>query len=63
MILWTKYLDNLRPWTKQVKNDTEKQWQKFVADVWNIIFGFILNRVESYHPENLPVYCKIFEKS
>ena len=25
MILSTKYLDNLRPFTKQVKNDKEKQ--------------------------------------
>ena len=25
MILWTKYLDNSRPCTKDVKNDTEKQ--------------------------------------
>ena len=34
MILSTKYLDNLRPFTKQVKNDKEKQWKKFEADVW-----------------------------
>ena len=27
MILSTKYLDNLRPFTKQVKNDKEKQWK------------------------------------
>ena len=25
IILWTKYLDNSRPCTKQVKNDAEKQ--------------------------------------
>ena len=28
MILSTNYLDNLRPFTKQVKNDKEKQWKK-----------------------------------
>ena len=28
MISSTKYLDNLRPFTKQVKNDKEKQWKK-----------------------------------
>ena len=33
MILSTKYLDNLRPFAKQVKNDKEKQWKKFEADV------------------------------
>ena len=42
LILWTKYLDKSRPCTKQVKNDTEKQWKKFVADVWKIIFAWIL---------------------
>ena len=42
MILWTKYLDNLRPCTKQVKNDTEKQRKQFVADIWKIIFGLTL---------------------
>ena len=34
MILWIKHLDNSLLCTKQVKNDTEKQWKKFVADVW-----------------------------
>ena len=34
MILSTKYFDNLRPFTKQVKNDIENQWKKFEADVW-----------------------------
>ena len=29
MILSTKYLDNLRPFTKHVKNDKVKQWKKF----------------------------------
>ena len=43
MILWTKYLDNSRPCTKQVKNDTEKQWKKFVADVWNMNRDFYLD--------------------
>ena len=33
MILWTKYFDNLRPCTKQVKNDTETKWKTIVADV------------------------------
>ena len=28
MILWTKYFDNLRPCTKQVKIDTEKKNEK-----------------------------------
>ena len=46
MILWTKYLDNSRPMTKKVKNDTEKQWKKFVADVWKIIFSLIFKNME-----------------
>ena len=33
MILSTKYFDNLRPFTKQVKNDKENQGKKFEADV------------------------------
>ena len=33
MILSSKYLDKLRPFTKQVKNDKEKQLKKFEADV------------------------------
>ena len=45
MILWTKYLDNLRPCSKQVKNDTEKQWKKFVTDIWTIIFGLSFHRM------------------
>ena len=56
MILSTKYLDNLRPFTKHVKNDKEKQWKKFGADVWKIFFGLTFNRMESYHPEHLLVY-------
>ena len=52
MMLWTKYLDNSRPSTKQVKNDTEKQWKKFVADVWKIIFSLTFNSIESYQPED-----------
>ena len=44
MILSIKYLDNLRPLTKQVKNDKEKQWKKFEADVWKIFFGLTFNR-------------------
>ena len=33
MISSSKYLDKLRPFTKQVKNDKEKEWKKFEADV------------------------------
>ena len=62
MILWTKYLDNLRPCTKQVKNDTEKQWKKFCSRWLKNHFGFTLNRIESYHPEHLLVYYKFFKK-
>ena len=62
MILWTKYLDNLRPCTKQVKNDAEKQLKEFVADIWKIIFGLTFNRIESYHPEHLLVYNKFLKK-
>ena len=51
MILSTKYLDNLRSFTKYVKNDKEKQWKKFEADVWKIFFGLTSNRKESYHPK------------
>ena len=62
MILSTKYLDNLRPFTKQVKNDKEKQWKKFEADVWKIFFGLTFNRMESYHPELLLVFYKFLKK-
>ena len=62
MILWIKYIDNLRPYTKQVKNDTGKHWKKFVADVWKIILGLNFNRIESYHPEYLTVYYKFLKK-
>ena len=55
-------MDNSRPCTTQVKNDTEKQWKKFVADVWKIIFSLTLNSVESYDPEHLLVYYKFFKK-
>ena len=61
IILSTKYLDNLRPFTKQVKNDEEKQWKKFEVDVWTILFGLTFNRMESYHPENLLVYYKFLK--
>ena len=61
MILSTKYLDNLRPCTKQVKNDTEKQWKKFEADVWKIFFGLTFNRMESYHHEHQLVYYKFLK--
>ena len=33
---------------KTGKNDTEKQWKMFEADVWKIIFSMTLNSVESY---------------
>ena len=61
MILWTKYLDNSWPCTKQVKNDTEKQWKKFEADVRKIIFSSTLNSMESYQPEHLLVYYKFLK--
>ena len=61
MILSTKYLYNLRPFTKQVKNDKEKQWKKFEADVWKIFFGSTFNRMESYHPEHKLVYYKFLK--
>ena len=61
MILSTKYLDNLRLFTKQVKNDKEKQWKKFEADVWKILFGLTFNRMESYHPEHKLVYYKLLK--
>ena len=62
MILSTKYLDNLRPFTKQVKNDKEKQWKKFEADVWKIFFGLTFNRMESYHPEYKTSLLQVLEK-
>ena len=61
MILSTKYLDNLRLFTKQVKNDKEKQWKKFEADVWKILFGLTFKRMESYHPEHKLVYYKFLK--
>ena len=61
MILSIKYLDNLRPFTKQVKNDKEKQWKKFEADIWKIFFGLMFNRMELYHPEQKLVYYKFFK--
>ena len=61
MILWTKYLDNSWPCTKQVKNDTEKQWKKFEADVWKIIFSLTLSSMKSYQPERLLVYYKFLK--
>ena len=38
MILSTKYLDNLRPFTKHVKTDKEKQWKKFEANLFRFDF-------------------------
>ena len=61
MILSTKYLDDLRPFTKQVKNEKEKQWKLFEADVWKIFFGLTFNRMESYYPEHLLVYNKFLK--
>ena len=52
MILSTKYLGNLRTFTKQVNNNEEKQWKMFEADGWKIFFGLTFNRMESYHPEH-----------
>ena len=46
---------------KTGKNDTEKQWKKFVADVWKIIFSLTLNGMESYHPKHLLVYYKFLK--
>ena len=62
MILWTNYLNNSRPCTKQVKNDTEKQWKKFIADVWIIIFSLTFNSMDSNYPEHLLVYYKFLKK-
>ena len=50
MILSTKYLDNLRPFTKQVKNDKEKQWKKFEAGVRKIFFASTFNRMDRIIP-------------
>ena len=61
MIFGTKYLDNSWPCTKQVKNDTEKQWKKFEADIRKIIFSLTLNSMESYQPEHLLVYYKFLK--
>ena len=61
MNLWTKYLDNSRPCTKQMKTDAEKQWKKFVADVWKIIFSLTFNSMESYHSEHLLIYYKFLK--
>ena len=62
IILLTKYSDNLRPFTKQVNYDKEKNWKKFEADVWKICFGLTFNRMESYHPELQLVYYKFLKK-
>ena len=62
MMLWTKYIDNSRPCTKQVKNETEKQWKKLEADVWKVMFNLTLNGMESYHPEHLLFYYKFLKK-
>ena len=46
---------------KTGKNDTEKQWKKFEAGVWKIIFSLTLNSMESYQPEHLLVYYKFLK--
>ena len=46
---------------KTAKNDTEKQWKMFVADVWKIIFSLTLNSMESYHPKHKLVYYKFLK--
>ena len=61
MILSIKYLDNLRPFTKQVKNDKEKQWKKLEAYVWKLFFGLTFSRMESYRPEHLLIYYKFLK--
>ena len=63
MILLTKYLDNLRPFTKQVKNDKEKHWKKFEADVWKICFGLTVSRMGSYNLEHKLVFYKFLKKN
>ena len=62
MFLLTKYFDNLRNLTKQVKNDKEKQWKMFEADGWKIFVCFTFNRMESYHPVHQLVYYKFLKK-
>ena len=62
MILLTKCLDGLRPFTKQVKNDKGKHWKKFEAGVWKISLGLTFNRMESYNPEHQLVYYKFLKK-
>ena len=61
MILWTKYLDNSRLYTKLVKM-IQKNNKKFAADVWKIISNLTLNSTESYHPEHLLVFYKFLKK-
>ena len=46
-----------------MKNDTEKQWKKFEADIWKIIFSLTFNSMESYHAEHLLVYYKFLKKN
>ena len=40
MILSTMYLGNLQPFTKQVKNDKEKQWKKVWSRYLKNLFRF-----------------------
>ena len=47
---------------KTGKNDTGKQWKKFVADVREITFSLTLNSMESYHPEHKLVYYTFLKK-
>ena len=62
MIFLTKYLDNLRPFTKQVKNDKGKRWKKFEADVWKISFSLTFDTMESYYPQHQLVYYNLLKK-
>ena len=62
MILSTKYLDNLRQFTKQVKHDKEKQWKMFEADVWKIFSAWLLTEWKHKHPEHKLVYYKFLKK-
>ena len=39
MISWTRYMINLRPCTKQVKNDTEQEWKQKYSRCLKIHFG------------------------
>ena len=46
---------------KTGKNDSEKRWKTFVADICKIIFNLTFNSMESYHPEHILVYYKFLK--